>query len=139
MIERSRGPRHLVVEITPLIDVVFLLIIFFMVTARFARDTRADIDLPQERGEQRETAEEAGIVVNILADGTIVLLQEEVSLDDLVARVRDEIARRHGGDATQVKLLVRADRTGDTEHLNAVVAQLQKLGIGAAKLATEVP
>ena len=54
---RGADRRHLAVEITPMIDVVFLLIIFFMVTARFARDTRAELNLPQEKGEQRNRKE----------------------------------------------------------------------------------
>ncbi len=38
--------RGVAVDLTPMIDVVFLLIIFFMTTAQFARLTRADVELP---------------------------------------------------------------------------------------------
>ena len=73
---KRRGARvqHMIaLEITPMIDVVFLLIVFFMTTAQFARVTRTELDLPLEQGEQEEQPEEAGFVVNINADGSIIL------------------------------------------------------------------
>ena len=131
--------RMLEVELTPMIDVVFLLIIFFMVAAQFARITRAELDLPQEPGEQTEAAEEAGLVINILADGTIIANEREVDLDELASIVEEEIANAPIGDARQVKLLLRADRNNDTSRLNQILIRLQSLGVGAARLATEVP
>lgn len=127
------------VEITPMIDVVFLLIIFFMVAAQFARVTRAELDLPREPGEQEQAADEAGLVINVLADGTIIVNEQEADLDALAAVVQAEIARMPDGDARQVKLLIRADRNNDTGRLNQILIRLQELGVGAARLATEVP
>ena len=40
---------------------------------------------------------------------------------------------------TQLKLMIRADRNADTITLNAIIARLQRSGVGAARLATEVP
>ena len=65
--------RELLVELTPMIDVVFLLIIFFMVTAEFARNVRAEVELPKLPGEQSQQTEEAGVVINIDAEGQIIL------------------------------------------------------------------
>jgi biopolymer transport protein ExbD len=126
-------------DITPMIDVVFLLIIFFMATARFAQVTRAELDLPQERGEESETSEEAGLVVNVDASGRILVDQREVDLDELAAIVQAEVDEIRGRDPEALKLMIRADRNGDTARLNAIVSRLQRLGIGAARLATEVP
>lgn len=137
---RSRHTdRVLDVEITPMIDVVFLLIIFFMVTAQFAKLTRAELDLPQQHGEQEQAPEEAGLVINILADGQIVVGERRVELDELLLMVEDEINKQPGRDARKVKLLIRADRGNDTSRLNQILIQLQLLGVGAARLATEVP
>jgi biopolymer transport protein ExbD len=137
--KRHADDRLRSIEITPMIDVVFLLIIFFMTTARFAKDTRAELDLPQERGEQQETAEEAGLVVNVTAEGTIIVAQQEVSLDDLEQIVTAEVARMQGRKAEAAKLMIRADRNAPSDRLNLVIARLQRLGVGAARLATEVP
>ena len=70
--------RSVSVEITPMIDVVFLLIIFFMTTARFARLTRAEIDLPIEKGEQYEAPDEAGLIINITREGAIIVSDRTV-------------------------------------------------------------
>lgn len=139
LVRARKVDRILQVEITPMIDVVFLLIIFFMVAAQFARVTRAELDLPREPGEQEQVADEAGLVINVLADGTIIVNEQEADLDALAAVVQDEIANRAGGDARQVKLLIRADRNNDTKRLNQILIRLQELGVGAARLATEVP
>jgi len=135
----EHSSRRLNVEITPMIDVVFLLIIFFMVTAQIARTTRAEVDLPLERGEQEEQSEEAGLVINISVDGGIIVNDEQVLLADLEQIVRREVDRTTDGDPTNLKLLLRADRNADTTVLNQVLNMLESMGVGAARLATEVP
>lgn len=121
-----------------MIDVVFLLIIFFMTTAQFARLTRADVDLPRERGEQKTAPEEAGIVVNITRNGQLIVSNKTVDMVELESIVRRQIGREPGG-ARQMKLLIRADRNASAAHLNRVAAALEHLGVGSARLATEVP
>ena len=137
--KRSHGDRVLQFELTPMIDVVFLLIIFFMTTARFAQDTRAELELPIEPGEQREVTEEAGIVVNLDRDGKITINGEEVSLEEFERVVAQAVTRLVGRDPEQLKLTIRADRNADTGHLNEIVTKLRALGVGAAHVATEVP
>lgn len=53
---QSRGGVE--VNLTPLIDVVFLLLIFFMVSTTFTRETQLSIDLPEATGEVREAPEQ---------------------------------------------------------------------------------
>ena len=126
-------------NLTPMIDIVFLLIIFFMTTAQFARLTREHVDLPQERGEQLEDPEDPGVVVNLTADGRIVVAGETVDLPGLEAIVRNEIELVEGRDAARVRIMIRADRNDDSAQLNRVVGRLHDLGVGAAGVATEVP
>jgi biopolymer transport protein ExbD len=135
-----RKRRHrMVVDITPMIDVVFLLIIFFMTTAKFAQLTRADVELPQEKGEQRTEAEKAGLVINITRSGELIISGHPVELEELASIVRAEIERESDRPAEQLKLLIRADRGASAARLNRVVEVLGSLGVGAARLATEVP
>jgi biopolymer transport protein ExbD len=143
---RFRGPyrsrtHFLVFDITSMVDIVFLLIIFFMTAAQFARITRAELELPVERGEQAEASDEAGLIVNIDTTGAIILAghDEPVSLDELGSIVQEAILRQAGGNAHELKLLIRADRNTDTRRLNEVVTLLQGQGVGAARMATKVP
>jgi biopolymer transport protein ExbD len=131
--------RSVTVDITPMIDVVFLLIIFFMTTAQYALLTRAELDLPQEKGEQRAEAEEAGLVINITREGQLIVSGRNVELRELEEIVWMEIERDPERSAQQLKLLIRADRDASAARLNRVVEVLRPLGVGAARLATEVP
>lgn len=139
---QSSSPTHLLeVDITSMIDIVFLLIVFFMVTAQFARLTQAELDLPQETGEQEDETDEAGLTINLDADGNIVMSTEDgpVSLEELEQALFTEMDAQQVGDASQLKVLLRADRNASTEQLNAVMNLLARTGVGAARLATEVP
>ncbi len=133
---RERGVS---VDITAMIDVVFLLIIFFMTTAQVARLTHTEIDLPQEKGEQQAIPDESGLVINITGRGEIVVAGRTVGLTELEGIVRGELRKQPQRPAQELKLLLRADRAAAAAHLNRVVRLLESLGVGAARLATEVP
>ena len=122
-----------------MIDVVFLLIIFFMTTAQFAKMTRAEVSLPQEQGEQDSRPEEAGLVINITRDGKIIVNDETLNLIELEYLVQQEITKYSDRSAHQLKLLIRADKNAESSRLNKVVGLLQSLNVGAARIATEVP
>ncbi len=131
--------RTLDIEVTPMIDVVFLLIIFFMTTAQFARMTRAELALPLEPGEQDRAPQEAGLVINITREGEIIVTDQTFDLAGLEQLVREEIQLHSGRPPQQLKLLIRADKNADSARLNEVVRLLQSLDVGSARLATEVP
>lgn len=134
---RARS-RILNADLTPMIDVVFLLIIFFMTTAKFLSEARAELNLPQQAGQQLETPDEAGIVINLTSDGTLIINDVTIPFTLLDAAIADQIAERQArGEPT--KLTIRADRDADTRHLNQLVTRLRELEVPAAKLATEVP
>jgi len=121
-----------------MIDVVFLLIVFFMVTSEFARDVRADLELPRLEGEQRPESEEAGLIINIREDGGIVLSvsDEPMDLVELGVRLRTAFSDESTREA---RVLVRADARASTTRLNEVVRLLHEIGVGSARMGTEVP
>ena len=62
---RRQQAAEVGVNLTPLIDVVFLLLIFFMVSTTFTRETQLTLDLPEANGEPREVVEQQ---VEVLVD-----------------------------------------------------------------------
>jgi len=139
-VEAEKRKRTVTVELTSMIDVVFLLIIFFMTTAQFAKMTRAEVSLPQEAGEQDPTPVEAGLVINITEEGNIIVNDSKpLDLKELESLVKQEIAKYPVRSANQLKLLIRADKNAKSSRLNKVVVLLQSLNVGAARVATEVP
>ena len=102
---------------------------------------RAEVDLPKEKGEQTATPDEEGLVINILPDGVIIVSGETLTFDQLTTMVRREVARENAarGDATGLRLLLRADQHADTRMLNSIVRMIRQEGVGAARFGTEVP
>ncbi|MFG0274679.1 MAG: ExbD/TolR family protein [Phycisphaerales bacterium] len=126
--------RIIDVDLTSMIDVVFLLIVFFMTTAQFARMTKAEVDLPDEPGEQRAGDEEGAIVINVAGDGSIIVGRQTVSYDQLMRMVAAEAARS-GGPAL-VDLVIRADQSLDAQTVNRIAEGLADLGVRSWRLAT---
>jgi len=136
---RDQRRHQPLIDLTPMIDVVFLLIIFFLTTAQFARVTRAEVDLPLEEGEQLASADEPGVIVNIRKDGAIVVDERDLTLEELRAIIRREIDLQTDGGAENVKLLIRADRDLPAKRLNEVVTAMRDLGVGLGRFGTEIP
>ena len=134
----SRNSNLLDIDITAMIDVVFLLIIFFMTTAQFTRMTRARIDLPREVGEKHDNTASAGMIVNVSSDGAIIIDQQVVSMDRLVRMVAVEVAQP-GADGSDIKLTIRADRSLSARILNDIARALASAGLRGVRLATEPP
>ncbi len=129
-----RRPKSLV-DMTPMIDIVFQLLIFFLVTAQMAEATRAQLDLPKEAGEEATDSDKAGLTINVLADGSVVVADQTLSEAALDRAI--EAAIDAAGGADMLKPLVRADRNCDAERLNEVFRRLSSHGLAAIRLATE--
>jgi len=127
--------RSVAVDMTPMIDIVFQLLIFFLVTSQMAQQTRTELDLPREAGEESKETELAGITINVTADGSIVVSDNVVSFEALDRLVDEAIAVAGGVD--RLKPIVRADRNCDSARLNAVFNRLSARGLTSIRLATE--
>jgi len=131
-----RGERTLPVDMTPMIDIVFQLLIFFLTTAQLAQLSLAEVELPLERGEASDETAEAGLIVNILADGSVVVAGQATDLVALSLMAESLVAESAGGDR-DVRPLVRADRSAPAAALNRTLSVLQRAGVGAVRIATD--
>lgn len=119
---------------TPMIDVVFQLMIFFMYTAQFAQVTRTPIDLPDEVGEERVAQAAVEIVVDIQEDGTYLAERDIVSLDALTRMVQIELDR--AGTPGDVSILIRAHRKCKMIHVNRLATRLAEMGVSRINMGT---
>jgi biopolymer transport protein ExbD len=86
---RKNRREHLVPELTPLIDVVFLLLIFFMVSSVFKKEELALLlNLPKSEAGKSENAQKKFITIE-LASGSIAYEGAKLSLDDLKGKVAE--------------------------------------------------
>jgi biopolymer transport protein ExbD len=119
---------------TPMIDVTFLLLIFFMTVNQVSRSQREQLDLPKLSGSQDQSQQ--SIVVNVTAAGEIKVASQERTLPELIGIVGAELAKV-GNDTSRLTVLLRADRRGDCRTVNEIVAALVRLDITRVRLAVE--
>ena len=127
-------PQHATFDLTPMIDVVLLLIIFFTLTAQFARTQQAPMDLPREKGEKGAEEKPAALFIDLNQDGRLSVLGTETDLPNLTRMVEGEIARTRKGE--DLDLTIRAHRECPAAHLNRLAEALAGVGVRNWKLAT---
>ena len=94
-------------SLTPLIDIVFLLLIFFLVATRFAdEDRELEVNLPTASEAQPQTATPRQIVINIDAENNIHLGSERVDMEAL----RDALETAQLNNPMSQTVIIRADR-----------------------------
>ena len=114
---RHRKTPELDVNITPLIDVVFLLLIFFMVSTTFDRQSELNIELPEASGEIEET-EQQDIEISIDANGKFTINDHEVintSIETLLRALREA-----AGTESEPRVIISADK--NTPHQSVMTA-----------------
>ncbi len=131
---RSRQPHEASFDLTPMIDVVLLLIIFFTMTSQFARTEQKMLDLPKQPGDPTRAALPAALFIDVDAQGGLSVLGVSKSLTEMTKLASDEALRL--GDGLDV--VVRADRACAARHVNALASALANVGIRHWKLATAV-
>src|SRR5262245_32322294 len=131
------------VVITSLLDINFLLIMFFLTTAHFQHESHSALNLPQEKGEEKAQPDEAGLVINVTANGSIIVSNKTIDLEELKRLAKAQVDRAKSettsGEPAPLKLMIRADREASTADLNRVVFMLRDLGVNTIRIATEIP
>lgn len=111
---------------TPMIDVVFLLIVFFLVSSHLARrEARLELPLPSAATGERDTTTSPRLTINVLADGSTLLGATPAPEGGLAERLRTAAAE-HGGE---LRVRVRGDRTVGYGAIEPVLAACAEAGI----------
>ena len=118
------------IDLSPLIDMVFILLIFFMVTSTFVKD--ANVDLKRPSASSATSASTKSLRVTIDAQGKVYLDGLPTRVWALQAKVKD--AFRRGKDKD---VLVIADRRAKVDSLIEVVDLCRLAGANAVTVATE--
>jgi len=127
----KRRPRYAIqAPLTSLIDIVFLLLIYFLLTTNFMVDEGIKIKLPQAASAAPQTQEE--ITVYVDRDGRGYLMDEEVPMDQLFFRIKTMI----GNDKDRL-VVIKADRDVILNKAVKVMDIVKAAGAGRLCLATE--
>lgn len=113
-------------SITPLIDVVFLLLIFFLVSSRFSEKERElDLNLPSVTEARPASAQPNELVININADGRYFIDGTFRQLEQVEKVLR---TARANNPLTQT-VVIRADKKAECQPLLTAIGLCKKVGI----------
>jgi len=129
-LNRRKSRAAAAIDIAPMMDMVFILLIFFIVTSTFTRETGVDVSKPKASS-ARELARES-VLIGISRQGTIHINETQVNLGTLRTILRQIVA-----ETPDRPVIVVADRDAPSGRIVDVldecnVAKVRKVSISAA-------
>jgi len=119
---------------TPMIDIVFLLIIFFMVGTKFTElERKIGLKVPNVNNSGALTAAPEKKVINVHRDGMITYRGEDVAIDDLI-----EILAAARAEYEDLGVLVRGDAEGPFQNVATVLNACRIAGISEMGISVRV-
>lgn len=129
---RKRPWSALVVDMTPLIDVIFLIIIFFIILINFSQIHIRNVLLPQaDEAQDSDNSNRQHIVLTIRSREAMFLDREPVTLATLPAAIRER-----GDSAGDLTALIRADEAVPYEVIRGAMLQFAATGVDQLEFAT---
>lgn len=124
------------VNLTPLIDVVFLLLIFFMVSTTFTRETQLSIDLPEAQGQVKESSEQE---IEILIDESgNYRVNGQGLVDGHMRTLQAAIYKISAGD-TSMPMIITADADAAHEDVVRAMDAAGQMGFVHLSITTRQP
>lgn len=118
------------INITPLVDVMLVLLVIFMVTAPLVT-VGVPVDLPKTKAQSIDEPDEP-LVVSITAEGTVFLQETEIALDALAPRLAAIAANR-----AETRIFVRGDQSVNYGRVMEVMSTINAAGFRKVALITE--
>jgi biopolymer transport protein ExbD len=116
------------INLTPLIDMVFILLIFFLVSASFVKEAGVEVDRPQARTATRQ--EQAGILIAVTGEGAVWIDQRRHD----PRAVRAQVERLHAANP-EAGVVIVADREARTGVVIQVLDQVRLAGVSNVSIA----
>lgn len=120
------------INVTPLVDVVLVLLIIFMVTAPLMQ-RGVDVDLPRTATQTSENEER--LIVSITKDGKVFIGEVQIPIEDLTDQVQKRVAFMKNKSA----VFLRGDQSLEYRVIMQVMDQIKRAGVPTVGLVTEPP
>ena len=128
--KRMRQEEDADIDITPMLDIVFIMLIFFIVTATFVKESGIDVTRPDAETAVKQNR--VAILIAIRDDNEIWINRRQVDL----ASVRANVEKLHA-ENPQGGAVIQADREAETGVLVEIMDQVRLAGVGAISIAAE--
>ncbi len=133
---RRQQAQEVGVNLTPLIDVVFLLLIFFMVSTTFTRETQLSIDLPEAEGQARDSS---GKEIEILIDEAgSYRVNGQALVDNQMRTLQAAIYKVAAGDTT-LPMTITADAQSAHQDVVRAMDAAGQMGFVHLSITTRQP
>lgn len=130
---RRRHPRpeeDTAIDMTPMLDIVFIMLIFFIVTATFVKESGIDVTRPDAETAVKQSR--VGILIAIRNNNEVWINRRQVDL----AAVRANVERLHA-ENPQGGAVIQADKEAMTGVLVEIMDQVRLAGVGSISIAAE--
>jgi biopolymer transport protein TolR len=128
-----RKPIMSEINVTPMVDVMLVLLIIFMVSAPLLT-VGVPLDLPKTQAKSLEQDKEP-LTVSVDTDGKVFLQNSEIAVDDLIPKLKAVTESRGGYEE---RIFVRGDRKVDYGTVMKVMGRISSAGFHKVALVTEV-
>ena len=130
-LKKSRALESL--SMTPLIDVVFILLIFFLVAARFAQEDRElPVQLPSAKSAVPMTMEPQIMIVGVDDQGQYVLNGRTIPIDEVETNIRQAVTN----NPVNQTVIIRGDKRVPFQHVVSLMDICQRLKVPTYKVTT---
>jgi len=116
---------------TPMMDIVFIMLIFFVVTASFLKESGVDVDRPSASTSVRQ--EQGNILIAITAENQVWIDRKQVDVDAVRA-----IVARLQAESPEGGVVIQADRDASAGLLVQVIDQARMAGAGQVSIAARI-
>ena len=127
----EKKKRKVIINITSLIDVLFLLLIFFMISSTFVEQPGMKLELPESKTSTTEKIKE--LILEINTDQSMILNQEPVTLEDLEQKFKELLP-----SLEEKSLVLKADKSVPHGVVVKVMDQAKLSGLEKLIIATQV-
>ncbi|WP_422137716.1 ExbD/TolR family protein [Endozoicomonas sp. ALC020] len=134
---RRQSREEVSLNLTPLIDVVFLLLIFFMVSTTFTKETQLAIDLPEASGEQSASVEKTQVEITISREGHYAVNGQSL-LNSGLETLKNALAKVSEGDSN-LPLTITADAKTPYQSVVTAMDAAGQLGFANLSMTTRKP
>jgi len=131
-LRRHAAPQHPGIQLAPLVDVLLLLLIFFLMTWNAARnENELDVKVPKASAAKEKAAPIGDVVVNVKADGNVVVNRRTLSAAELTDMLKN-LVQLYPDQA----VVIRGDEAGAYKNVVSVLNICSEAGVTNVAFAT---
>ncbi|WP_115718035.1 ExbD/TolR family protein [Gallaecimonas mangrovi] len=126
--KRVRQEEEASIDMTPMLDIVFIMLIFFIVTTSFVKESGIDVNRPTAATATKKKS--ANIFIGIKANGDIYMEKRQVDVERVRANVEKMLA-----DTPEASVVIQADKDAKNGVVVSVMDQVKAAGVDKISIA----